>query len=654
MATINILDKKVYNRIAAGEVVERPYSVVKELVENALDAGATKIVVDIYAAGKELVQVKDNGCGIEKSELKKAFLPHATSKIKEAEDLENIITLGFRGEAIPSIAAVSNMIIVSKAKGSDKGYCVRAKDGEVSEPEEFACDEGTCVSVESLFFNTPARAKFLKEDKSEEADIQNIMTRLILAKPEIAFTLNLDGQTILQSYGGGLSENAIEIYGYDTVKNCIDFTVEKNGMRISGLIGKADFTKPNRTYQTVILNGRYVINNTIQSAIHNAYAPFLMKRRYPFYVLFIDVDPEFVDVNVHPNKTDVRFVDNQVVYGTVYSVISKRLNDFSEPPVVERNENQKNEEFSFLNKNVVGESEAKEASAYQERAFSSPQKHENDFSDIAGKARSLTLSDVKREKEKGGIGWLDDAKNSAFTLQSAGDDENEKPTEIVDIFAENKKYIEELERKKAIEEETKKAKQESMEVNGGYRIVGQVLTTYIILEKEGDVYLIDQHAAHERLLFNRLMKDFKEGGVAKQTMLIPYDLRVNETESRFLSGKIKILEKMGFEIGISNDGLFKVYSVPYLFEDFDVKEFFDDVLSDLGLKKLDVPETVYDKLAQKACKAAIKSGKNLSESEIESLLKDINYDLSLKCPHGRPISVKITRTEIDKWFKRIV
>ena len=244
--------------------------------------------------------------------------------------------------------------------------------------------------------------------------------------------------------------------------------------------------------------------------------------------------------------------------------------------------------------------------------------------------------------------------DSVFVLNSDDDEREKNDKEIEDVFAENKKYIEELERKKAAEEEAKKAKQEEMKVNGGYRIVGQVLTTYIILERDGDIYLIDQHAAHERLLFNRFMKDFKEGGVAKQSTLIPFDLRVNETEARFLNTKIQTLEKMGFEIEQDDDNLYKVYSIPYLFENFDVKEFFDDVLSDLGLKKLDVPDAIYDRLAQKACKAAIKSGKILSEGEIESLIKDINYDLSLKCPHGRPISVKITRTEIDKWFKRIV
>lgn len=325
MKRINVLDKSVYNRIAAGEVVERPFSVVKELVENSIDAGADEIAIYIEDGGKSLIKVSDNGSGIHKDDLKKVFLPHATSKIAEAKDLDKIITLGFRGEALASISAISKTTVSAKTEGSEFGYEITCDGGEIGEVEVSPVEKGTVVTVRDLFFNTPARAKFLKPNKNEEADITNILTRLMLANPQISFKYVADGKTVLHTFGGGLDEAIIEIYGYETIADCIKIETEKNGIFISGYIGHYYFTKPNRTYQTTILNGRYVVNNTISSAIHNAYSNYLMKRKYPFYVLNIEMLPETVDVNVHPNKTDVRFIDNQVVYGTLFSVISNVL-----------------------------------------------------------------------------------------------------------------------------------------------------------------------------------------------------------------------------------------------------------------------------------------------------------------------------------------
>ena len=326
MAKINILDKKIYNRIAAGEVVERPYSVIKELIENAIDAGATDIDVTIEDGGKRLMRVSDNGCGISREDLPKAFLPHATSKISAVEDLDKILTLGFRGEALASIGSVSKATILSKTKDDEMGNIIVCEGGVIGDADVYPSDTGTTVSVENLFFNTPARAKFLKASKSEETDITNIITRLILSHPDIAFKYTSDGKVMLQSFGGGLDEAIIEIYGYNTITDCIPIETEKNGIKISGFIGKNYFTKPNRTYQTVILNGRYVVNNTIQSSMHNAYAAYLMKRQYPFYVLKIDMSPETVDVNVHPNKTDVRFILSLQRFWTVRLPRSKLSN----------------------------------------------------------------------------------------------------------------------------------------------------------------------------------------------------------------------------------------------------------------------------------------------------------------------------------------
>ncbi len=644
MAKINILDKKIYNRIAAGEVVERPYSVIKELIENAIDAGATDIDVTIEDGGKRLMRVSDNGCGISREDLPKAFLPHATSKISAVEDLDKILTLGFRGEALASIGSVSKATILSKTKDDEMGNIIVCEGGVIGDADVYPSDTGTTVSVENLFFNTPARAKFLKASKSEETDITNIITRLILSHPDIAFKYTSDGKVMLQSFGGGLDEAIIEIYGYNTITDCIPIETEKNGIKISGFIGKNYFTKPNRTYQTVILNGRYVVNNTIQSSMHNAYAAYLMKRQYPFYVLKIDMSPETVDVNVHPNKTDVRFIDNQVIYSTLYSVVTKVLDGSAAAlEIVKPNNYVPIDEGSrpIIPQKPITPDEIGEA--HCDRPFVSGFNEELLGQTIWGRYNKSKSAEKEGEFEK------------TFGVADSHDDEPRElgGNKIDDIFAENKKYIAEMEAKKAAEE-AEKARQEELKVEPEFKVIGQVLATYLILEKENDIYFIDQHAAHERLLYDKFIEEYKSGNVAEQTMLVPYIFRVNESESEFIIGKFPELRKAGFDISEYDVNEFAVYSVPVLLFDMDLKSFFDDLLSDISFKKETMPELIHDKIAMKACKAAIKSGKILSEDEIDALLKAMKYNTALRCPHGRPVTVKISRTEIDKWFKRIV
>lgn len=644
MAKINILDKKIYNRIAAGEVVERPYSVIKELIENAIDAGATDIDVTIEDGGKRLMRVSDNGCGISREDLPKAFLPHATSKISAVEDLDKILTLGFRGEALASIGSVSKATILSKTQNDEMGNIIVCEGGVIGDADVYPSDTGTTVSVENLFFNTPARAKFLKASKSEETDITNIITRLILSHPDIAFKYTSDGKVMLQSFGGGLDEAIIEIYGYNTITDCIPIETEKNGIKISGFIGKNYFTKPNRTYQTVILNGRYVVNNTIQSSMHNAYAAYLMKRQYPFYMLKIDMSPETVDVNVHPNKTDVRFIDNQVIYSTLYSVVTKVLDGSAAAlEIVKPNNYVPIDEGSrpIIPQKPITPDEIGEA--HCDRPFVSGFNEELLDQTIWGRYNKSKSAEKEGEFEK------------TFGVADSHDDDPRElgGNKIDDIFAENKKYIAEMEAKKAAEE-AEKARQEELKVEPEFKVIGQVLATYLILEKGNDIYFIDQHAAHERLLYDKFIEEYKSGNVAEQTMLVPYIFRVNESESEFIIGKFPELRKAGFDISEYDVNEFAVYSVPVLLFDMDLKSFFDDLLSDISFKKETMPELIHDKIAMKACKAAIKSGKILSEDEIDALLKAMKYNTALRCPHGRPVTVKISRTEIDKWFKRIV
>ncbi|MBO5927620.1 MAG: DNA mismatch repair endonuclease MutL [Clostridia bacterium] len=610
MAEINILSSKIFNRIAAGEVIERPASVVKELVENSIDAKATNITVEILDGGISMIKVIDNGLGIEKSELKKALMPHATSKISCVKDLDNIATLGFRGEALASIASVSKISILSKTIGQDIGGEIYSEGGEIAPIIDKPTFSGTEITVSNLFYNTPVRAKFLKTDRSEENEISATMTRFILGNPNISFKYISNGKVVLQSYGDGLESAFITVYGIETIKNCFYIETEKNGIKINGYIGKHNFTKPNRGHQTVFINDRYVVNQTVSSAILNAYSSYLMKRQYPFYVLNIQLPTEFVDVNVHPNKTDVRFLNNQVVYGSLYSVVSKVLDGSSEILDIVSSIDDKiqkpQENTNEINTNYVIHNEKKSFSV----AFD-----------------KLEFSDVKKDNS--------------------------------DIFNENKAFLEKLERERKntlndiIKE--KQTEQISVALAPDFRVVGQALNTYLILEALGDLFFLDQHAAYERILFDKINNDFKNANIPLQPLLIPYILNVNANEFEFIYSKINVFNEIGIEIEEFGNSSFKISALPSYLNDMNISKFFNEILSDLNvLKHISANDIMREKIAQKACKSAIKSGDKLSESEINCLLDMLKGNLNLKCPHGRPIAVRITRTEIDKWFKRII
>ncbi len=625
---INLLSSKIYNRIAAGEVVERPFSVVKELVENSIDAGATSIEIEIENGGISCIKITDNGCGIEKSELKKALLPHATSKISSIKDLDNIMSLGFRGEALASIASVSKITIDSKPIEQEFGASISADGGEMTEITDSAITNGTTISVNNIFYNTPVREKFLRSEKSEENEITATVARFILGNPTISFKYIVDGKVVFNSFGDGFESAMACVYGVDCIDNCFYIDTIKNGIKITGYIGKHFYTKGNRSYQTTFINGRYVLNQTVSSAIANAYSSYLMKRQYPFYVLSISLPSEIVDVNVHPNKLDVRFANNQIVYGSIYSVISKVLDGSSEALNIvldSKNDNVHNNELK-PNKNN---------SDYvtQNNNIQNKKTLTISFSDSATFSESKSIK-FDNEKE-----FLKTDNNSGF-----------------DIFAENKLYLEKLEKQKQeLSQKQEQTTQDSLVSLTEIKYIGQALNTYLIFEDGKDLYFADQHAAHERILFDKLNLAVKNAKIDTQSLLLPYVINVNSLEYNFLLSKIEILNSMGIEISEFGRNAFKVSAIPTFLVDMNLKQFFDDILSDINeLKTFSVNEILVEKLAQKACKSAIKSGDKLSESEIEILLDKLKENIGLKCPHGRPVAIKITRTEIDKWFKRIV
>ena len=622
MAKINLLSSKIYNRIAAGEVVEKPASVVKELVENSIDAGASNVVIEIADGGISRITVTDNGSGIEKTDLKKAILPHATSKISSLADLDNIKSLGFRGEALSSIASVSKLSITSRTKENSVGATITVEGGKVLDVIEDSSSIGTTVNVSNLFFNTPAREKFLKSVRSEQAEISNIVLRFILGNPFIAFNYIVDGTTVYQSYGDGLESAMVCVYGPKIIDDCYFIDTEKNGIKIYGYIGKQHFTKPNRTYQSFYVNGRYVINQTVSSAIMNAYSSYLMKRQYPFYVLGIELPYEFVDVNAHPNKLEVRFIDNQIVYGSIYSVVSKVLDGLTEAINIIKenkiipNENNNN---STTHNNVVTE--------------------KNSFGTFPIKSK-LTKESYDFTK---------------FVLSDVVDQDEVKPTPTAErlddeIFKENQKYLLELEKKK--NEEIVK---QEIKIDRELNYVGQVLNTYLLFDDGQDVYLIDQHAAHERINYDKYLEKVNNSTVEVQPLLFPYVFKVNELEKDFLLAKTELLNELGIEIIEFGSTEFKVSTVPVIISGLNLGVFLDDLLKDLNnLSSISLSSLLKEKIAQKACKASVKAGDKLSKTDTEILLKMLKGNLGLKCPHGRPICVKITKTEIEKWFKRIV
>ena len=701
MAKINILPAKVFNRIAAGEVVDRPYSVVKELVENAIDAGATEIQIHIEKGGKQLIRVVDNGCGIERDDLHSAFLPHATSKIAKAEDLDNILTLGFRGEAVASIAAVSKMTITSKTLGG-KCYQLTSDGGELGDIQEVAGENGTDVCVEMLFYNTPVRLKFLKSEKAEETDITNFVSRFILSKPDIAFTYYVNGKKVLQSFGEGMEEALVSVYGAAILSNVFQIDTDKHGVRIRGYIGNQNFSKPNKSYQSVFLNGRYIINATVAAALTNAYSSYLMKRQYPFYVLYIDVPTEIVDVNVHPNKADVRFADNQIMYGCIYSVISAVLDGHTKAlEYIVQDKTQLIDAAADVaigntfNEKPVVKKTAQEVFT-QEQVFAKPTTEDNvkDDGRVCGIA-TLTYEEAQREIEnctpkfaaKRNLPFEDIGstrkKETAETVQTAIPEKQEKAegkqkvkgaerlqqqfpdlfferhtmtvndpqyeqakaNEEVDFFAANKKFLEEMETK---------AKQNKIDISTCV-YAGKLFNTYLLYECKDEIFIIDQHAAHERLIFNRLKEQMQNRAVVQQPMLIPFQLNLNAFESAFISERLTDIQEMGFDIEEFGVNSFRISAVPVDLQNINLTVFFNDILGDMsGYRSIKLADILKDKLASAACKAAVKGGMDLTRDEIDALFEMMDGDMGLKCPHGRPVVVKMTRTELEKMFKRIV
>ncbi len=647
MNKIKVLDSSIFNLISAGEVIERPASVVKELVENAIDAKASSIKVEISDGGKVKIRVSDDGAGIPRDSVETAFLPHATSKLSVASDLNCINTLGFRGEALASISAVSK-IEVQTCTDEDDG-CASYLEIEASRIEnksEIGGKRGTSICVNNLFFNTPARYKFLKSTKGEENEITFLMQRFILANPQIAFTYIVDKKTIFQTKGGKLCDAISAVYNREIISNFNLIENTLGGFSLKGFVSSPNFFKGNRSYQTIIINGRIVENKTIQTSVEKAYEGFLMKRCFPLYVLELTVPTEFLDVNVHPCKTEVRFQDNNRIFSFVYHSIRKFLDNFAS--IKEINEN-----FETTTKNDSG--------FHDEIAC--------DNSDIVEKTSSMFSPSEAILSEKPIDYFCDSFKNTtknnflrsdsgiAYRAFKAAESVKNYCNyyENIQNFEENHQGIDQKLINQNITEHESNAK--PLVISEGFvgKIIGQLFSTYILIENEDCLYVIDQHAAHERLIYDSLVNNTNND--MSQSLLIPYIFETNLSEYDFMNRCVSQLQELGFDIEPFGNLSFKVSAVPCALTDINFDKFFAEILNDLSrIPNLKTSDILKDKLAQNACKNAVKAGDSLNDLQIDALISSFKLaeKTPLQCPHGRPCVIKITKFELEKWFKRIV
>lgn len=610
MAKINILKSSVYNKIAAGEVVERPASIVKELVENSIDAGADKIEISIENGGMSGIIVSDNGCGIDRESVETAFLNHATSKVSQESDLESIHTLGFRGEALASIAAVTKLEITTRTAEENFGTKLRLVGGEVEQKTDVGASVGTSIKITDLFFNTPARKKFLKKPSGETSEITNLIQRLILANPNIAIKYIANGNTVYNSQGTGIESAIYAVYDKETLSNCEKIDWFYKDIEVSGYVGNCYFTKPNRTYQTVIVNGRYVVNNTVCSAVQRAFERYLTTRTYPFFVLNIKIPFQKVDVNVHPNKMEVKFEDPQSVFYAVYIPVKEMLNAFMGPSVPSVTKNSVQLEITKQVQSVPQATHTNDTTS----GITLPPPNEADkqlFSQLTKPQQPPQVF------ERRGLAAPEPSLSFDDYDTTQSSDENQKI-----YFAESIK-------------------------------IGVAFNTYIILQKGESLYFIDQHAAHEMLLYDRFINDYQRQKNIKQQLLVPFAFTVKQDEALFLSENIDKINDCGFVMEEFGENSFKITEVPLIFADADFDKLTKSFIADLDNIKPDV-NYIKDKLARAACRAAIKGGDKLSEDDINVLKANLDKSTVLRCPHGRPVVVRVSKYEIEKWFKRIL
>lgn len=645
MSRIQVLDQITVDKIAAGEVIERPASVIKELTENAVDAGASAVTVEIREGGISLMRIADNGCGMERDDVRTAFLRHSTSKIRSAEDLFHITSLGFRGEALSSIAAVSRVELLTKTKEDTFGtrYCISG--GKEEAFEEAAAPEGTTFLVRQLFYNTPARKKFLKTAMTEAGHVGDLMTRLALSHPEISFRFINNGQVKLHTSGNGNLKDVIyHVYGREAAANLLRADYEKNGIRITGFLGKPVISRGNRNFENYFVGGRYIKNNMVSKGIEDAYKDFTMQHKYPFVVLHIGLDGEHVDVNVHPAKLEVRFNNQQEVYNAVYEAVSTGLHAEELIPHITLDDVPK----------------ASAGGAIPQKAEKIPvQEAARKMKELPPPAeRDLTYFMAEMKKR---VNSYHQQNSSAEVRDRSAvykpEVQNGRIREAVTYHAKQdvpvKKEPPEKPEQLSLFDEKLLAPQARPE----HKIIGQVFDTYWLVEYHNNLYIIDQHAAHERVLYEKTLRGMKTREFTSQMLSPPVVLNLTMAEKELLETHMERFTRIGFEFEEFGTDAYAVRAVPDNLFGIAKKELLTEMLDGLSdeISRNASSDLIDEKIASMSCKAAVKGNMRLSAAEVDTLIGELlTLENPYHCPHGRPTIIAMSKRELEKKFKRIV
>ena len=673
MNRINILNADTANKIAAGEVVERPSSVVKELVENSLDAGAKNITIEIQNGGESLIKIIDDGSGVHPEDVEKAFNPHATSKIKDTYDIFSINTLGFRGEALPSIASIARVDFKSKTEDFDMGKELVISGGEKESLTDCSMNRGTQIEVRDLFFNVPARKKFLKTTARESALINDLVNRISLANPDVSFKLFNNNKKILNTYGNGKLIDVIRtIYGKSTAENLIYFEEHKDTASVYGFIGNDTLARASRNNQSLFVNKRYVKNRSLTVAVENAFRSFNVTGKFPFFVLFIDTYPELIDVNIHPTKSEIKFKDERFIFKVVFDAVHSAMREYVKDTFTLPEEEEK--KFEALKEEVIQESLDKEISTLEKLKeninykVSEDRKKEEIYSynpskDYEAKTEvNIPVDFLSKENQDESSKFNNSLENNDFKEFSTKREISYDPilikNELKDKVSESTSESLESSDYKCNKNEYGNSLEETIYREAKFpklRVIGQFNKTYILAEYDSTLYLIDQHAAHEKILFEKYSSDIAKKKVEIQPLMIPLVVTLPTEDYLYYDENKEIFEKAGFKISDFGDNSIRIEEVPYFLDKLNPTELITSMIN--NLKKMGTGETVevkYNKIASMSCRAAVKANDVLSILEMENLIEDLRYiNDPFHCPHGRPTIIKFTSYELDKKFKRI-
>ena len=683
MGKIVLLDDLTISKIAAGEVIERPASVVKELVENSIDEKKKKITIEIQNGGISKIRIIDDGIGISKDDMEFAFERHATSKIRNADDLEFIKSMGFRGEALASIAAIANVEMISKTEESEIGNRIVIEGGKILEQEEFACKKGTTITVSNLFFNTPVRYKFLKKDFTEAGYIEDAVTRIALANPSISIKLISNSKTVIQTTGDGDIKSVIyNIYGKEVAEGVLPVSYEYEDIKIEGMVGKPEIARSNRSYQLFFVNKRYIKDKTLSAAVEQAFKGLLTIGKYGVVILNIDINPQKIDVNVHPTKLEIRWSEEQKVFKAIYHAIRESL---LKEDLVKNSEKQPENQINDINSEKEKADKQEDLENFKTQTIRMPnfinhfkkKNNENELEDDL--VQDNPISQIYNERKDQDAENKEES-NSNFKIPT--EEQIDKMTNMLnlqknmDTMIENtKEGFNEMYAKtfgKAPKEEKEKDKIEKVPVDSiknisvfeqsekytripDYKYIGIIFSTYIVLEIKDEVYIIDQHAAHERIMYEKVKENFySDSQKDSQIMLLPDIITLSHKEREIVKENTDLFKKAGFIFEEFGENTIRLIGVPSMCMDLDTKELFIQILDEIDTVAITATQEKEEKfISTIACKAAVKANMKLTKEEVDKLMEQLLIlPNPFTCPHGRPTAIKMTKSDIERKFSR--